>query len=604
MDTGRSTASRKGDPRIVGIAKEVSESRDRKVPALLLQLKPILNEAAATSEEGIRMRQELWQYNLLKVAVLVLRQDYSVIPGEWGAAADLALLVSQATCGLACVTSEDRRQLEEDFLPRCVENMLLLSRHIHGILASLSASRERDKEASELCASFKKVLDALVHLASGYFYICPQVLTSQWLLQLLVSDTHKVTNITMATMEKLLRLDPQLLTRLNESTLHTLMDELVYKLTVNTDVMIAAGACRCLLRFCDHHKSLVELLCLRYRGLRPLLRRWEGRGFDRDLRHMAVLLESGSAIKAKAQRRDECARYIQAVWKGFRTRRRLVQANRAFAKFHKSYRLKKSRQEQVKLQTQYQTELHHQMKRRRQQLIRQFDEKRLHALEVLPASGIEEYLRKEKSVAALRIQTLWRGHRERSRVSERQKVKRQVKAAIIIQRGVRRWLERVEQARQEFPRHFKPDGLTEERKIELSGRIKQWREQNPSRMETPEEVAERHQRAQEMLARHYGNVRRYRKLEYQCHNLLARLDTDTELVSLAPSLGDITAADVDMYSSRSLPVATAAKQQHKLMMRRLQQPWWKTLGWEEEEEVDEDERERVVAEVLLETMGV
>ena len=53
----------------------------------------ILEEVPTTSEEGVRMRQELWQYNLLKVMCIILRQDYSVIAGEWGTAADLAMLI-------------------------------------------------------------------------------------------------------------------------------------------------------------------------------------------------------------------------------------------------------------------------------------------------------------------------------------------------------------------------------------------------------------------------------------------------------------------------------------------------------------------------------
>lgn len=49
---------------------------------------------------------------------------------------------------------------------------------------------------------------------------------------------------------------------------------------------------------------------------------------------------------------------------------------------------------------------------------------------------LEEYLRKEKSESALRIQTLWRGHRERTKLSARQEVALKVKAAIRIQRFV------------------------------------------------------------------------------------------------------------------------------------------------------------------------
>lgn len=43
---------------------------------------------------------------------------------------------------------------------------------------------------------------------------------------------------------------------------------------------------------------------------------------------------------------------------------------------------------------------------------------------------------KEKSKAALKIQTLWRGHRERSQLLIRQQVAQQVHAAIKIQRAV------------------------------------------------------------------------------------------------------------------------------------------------------------------------
>merc|ERR1719239_401658 len=606
MDTARSdlsTARKKGDPRIVAIAKQVSESRDRKVASILLQLKPILDEAPATSEEGVRVRQELWKYNLLKVMMLVLRQDFSVIQGEWATAAELANLMSKSVCGLVCVGVEEKTQLQTELLPKTVDNLLLLARHIHNVTITMGISKENEKERGVMVSNLKKVLDAIVLVATGYFYISSNILSSQWLLQILVSDTQKVTNMTMGLMEKLIRIDGQVLSSIDETTLHTLMDELVYKLTVNTDVMIAAGSCRCILRFCDSYRIVVEMLCQRYRGLRPLLRRWEGRGFDRDLRHLVLLLESGSVQKAMNERQHESARYIQAVWRGYLARKKLKNADRAFAKFQKSYRLRKAEQEQVKLKTRYQTDLVHEMKLRRQQLVRNFHERRLQALEILPAGQIEEYLRKEKSVSALRIQTLWRGHRERSRLTERQKVAQQVHAAILIQRAVRKWLDRVAANKQEFPRHLKPQGLNEDKRAELNKKILQWREQNPIRAETLEDLTGVHKRTQEALGRHYYNIRNYRKLQYQAENLLARLDTDTELIALAPSLPELSDSDVKMYSSTSLPVATAAKQQHQQQMKKLNLPWWKSLAMGDAE-VDEDERERVVAEVFLDTMGV
>lgn len=75
------------------------------------------------------------------------------------------------------------------------------------------------------------------------------------------------------------------------------------------------------------------------------------------------------------------------------------------------------------------------------------------------------------------------------------------------------------------------------------------------------------------------------------------------ILTVAPGLKDLSQKDVEMYSSRSLPIAMAAKMEHNKAMKKLQLPWWKTLGMDDEE-VDEDEKERVEAEVRLETLGV
>ncbi|RUS91233.1 hypothetical protein EGW08_001039, partial [Elysia chlorotica] len=318
------------------------------------------------------------------------------------------------------------------------------------------------------------------------------------------------------------------------------------------------------------------------RGLRPLLRRWEGRGFDRDLRHVGLLLESGSALRAKSQRNVECARYIQAVWRGFATRKKLKKANQAFAKFQKSYRL---------------VLFCYRGRERRREFSPSL---RCHtnALNVillwcvylsfpLTPARIEEFLKKEKSVAALRIQTLWRGHRERSKLTERQKVAQQVKAAIRIQRTFRRWLEKTETAKQEFPTHLKPHGLTDERRVELMKKISQWREQHPPQALDFADLQSLHSRGHAALAAHYKRVRPYRKLQAQAEGMVARLDTDTELLALAPPLKGVTEKDVAMYSSRSLPVAVAAKERHARVLRAKQLPWWRVLG--EDQDADSED---------------
>ena len=50
-------------------------------------------------------------------------------------------------------------------------------------------------------------------------------------------------------------------------------------------------------------------------------------------------------------------------------------------------------------------------------------------------------------------------------------------------------------------------------------------------METMEDLESVNKKTQEMIGRHYYGIRRYRKLQYNTENLLARLDTDTELIA-------------------------------------------------------------------------
>ena len=53
----------------------------------------------------------------------------------------------------------------------------------------------------------------------------------------------------------------------------------------------------------------------------------------------------------------------------------------------------------------------------------------------------------------------------------------------------------------------------------------------------------------------------------------------------AAKLTGVTKKDVEMFSSRSVPVAVAARRQHNEVLRKQKQPWWQSL-MEENEDVD------------------
>ena len=62
------------------------------------------------------------------------------------------------------------------------------------------------------------------------------------------------------------------------------------------------------------------------------------------------------------------------------------------------------------------------------------------------------------------------------------------------------------------------------------------------------------------------------------------------LFPVAPGLESVTQKDVEMYSSRSVPVATKARVNHMETLRNLQLPWWKKLGDEfQDSEIPEEE---------------
>ena len=56
-----------------------------------------------------------------------------------------------------------------------------------------------------------------------------------------------------------------------------------------------------------------------------------------------------------------------------------------------------------------------------------------------------------------------------------------------------------------------------------------------------------------------------------------------------PKISEVTEKDVESYSSYSVPVTTRAKYNHAQELRLLQQPWWKKLGDEyQDEKMDEE----------------
>ncbi|KAK3591386.1 hypothetical protein CHS0354_005304 [Potamilus streckersoni] len=578
------------DRRVLILAAEIAETKDRRVPCLLLTLREILDSAQATSQDGRRIRKEIVEYNLLEVLILVLKQDFSVVDGEWTTAAKLTAILSHVCIGMD-LPGKEMQDFKDNQLPLITENIFLVARRVQARYCKLPNRAVNEKERTLLLSNLKTVLEALTYLASGYLEVTSKLIESPWLLQLLITDDAETVTQVMDMLPKVIRANWVVLKKTNQKTLYSIMDELIYKLSVDSNVNVGASATKCVLSICEYHKLMVEILCTRYRGLRPLLGKWDGRGFSRDLKNLLLLLEAGTAEQAQNKKYNQAAIVLQAYWKGYITRKKLDRANKSFSKFQKAFRNRREQKEQMKFTRQMESDAEYLGKLNRKKIMRDFKQRQLHTIEILPAAKVESYLQNEQTQAAIQIQRYWKGYNERMKISGRRDLAQQTRAAIKIQRGVRTWLERQDAKRGDIPVSLRPPGLTDERRQELHQYIVDWREENPPKHKTREEIEKLHAQTQSLLNRYYLNVKKNRKAQQIREALIARVDTDSELVSLAPDLSHVTEKDVEMFSSRSVPVATKARVNHMEQLRIMKLPWYRKLGDEYQDTMIEEEED-------------
>ncbi|XP_039351077.1 IQ calmodulin-binding motif-containing protein 1 isoform X4 [Mauremys reevesii] len=524
------------DFRILALATQVTESSDQDVPVLLLKLKEILNSTSLGSKESQKIKQDLYYYNLVQYCMLVLKQDYSRLPGGWATAAQLSEILSQCCVGLE--VKEDPEEFYNKLLPSAVDNLLFLGRRLQARFIRAI----KDEEKSEFLRCFRTVTDAICWLFGGHIQLTESVLQSNHFLQLLITDDVETATAMMSVLQNILRANSSVLLHVDEENLHSVLDELVYKLSSTTNPVTGNAATKVLLAVAESHPQLVELLSTRYRGLRTLLsKQWAGKGFDRNLNQLSDLLYSESCRKGEMQRLHQAACLIQAVWRGFQTRKRLKTLPKAVTALQRSFRAKRKQELQHLKRLKEDETLRQQLQLQRQRAMRLFHERQLTLLEIVHAGQVDRYIQEMEGKAALTIQRHWRGYRARRKVHQQRQSLKQHKAAVIIQRAASQMSE----------------GMSKE--LHLQG--------------------------QEKLAQYLLRSSLDRRAEQRREALLAQVNTDVELLMSAPSLMEATEKDLDVFMSRSVPVACKARQSHNTILKYTRWPWWKKLG---DEFMDDD----------------
>ncbi|XP_051479054.1 IQ calmodulin-binding motif-containing protein 1 isoform X2 [Apus apus] len=510
-------------PRLRALAAQVPESGEQDIPLLLLKLKEILNSASLGCEESKKIKQDIYDYGLTQYCMLVLRQDHSRLRGGWATAAQLAEILSHCCVGLE--VKEDPEDFYNKFLPSVIDNLLVLGRRLQARFTRAI------KDKQDFLRWFQTVTDATCWLFSGHVQLAACVLQNENFLQLLITDDVETAIIMMSVLHNLLSVSSSVLLQVDEETLHTVLDELVYKLSSTTNPVIGSAATKLLLLVAKCCQQLVKLLTARYKGLKRLLsKQWTGRGFDRDLSQLLDLLSlEQSNGKAEMQRQHQAACIIQATWRGFQTRKRLKKLPQAVTTLQRSFRAKREQKlQQLKKQKEDEA-LKLQIQLKRQRAMRLFHERQLAFLEIIHASQVNKYMEETERKSALTIQRFWRGYRARRNFHQQRQSLKEYKAAVIIQRAACKFLEKRRRRRPLSP-WKDPKGVTDEQRLALQQKVDDYIKLHPASQMSEEMSKELHMQAQEKLAQFLLRSRLDRRAAQRREALLAQVNTDVELL--------------------------------------------------------------------------
>uniref|UniRef100_A0A6G1RDP4 IQ motif containing B1 n=1 Tax=Hypotaenidia okinawae TaxID=2861861 RepID=A0A6G1RDP4_9GRUI len=583
------------DPRVLALAAQVTESEEQDISPLLLKLKGILQSASLGCEESKKIKQDIYDYGLTQYCVLVLRQDHCRLPGCWATAAQLAEILSH--CCVELEVKGDTEEFYKKFLPSAIENMLVLGRRLQARFIRVI----KDEEKQDFLRWFQTVTDAICWLLGGHIQLAACVLQSNHFLQLLITDDVETAIIMMSVLHSILRINSSVLLQVDEETLHSIFDELIYKLSSTTNPVIGSAATKLLLVVAKCCKQLVKLLTARYKGLKGLLsEQWTGKGFDKDLcRLLDLLCLEQSTEKGEMQRQHQAACIIQATWRGFQTRKRLKKLPQAVTTLQRSFRAKRERELQHLNKQKEDEALKLQVQLQRQRAMRVFHERQLALLEILHASHVHKYMEEMEGKSAITIQRFWRGYRARRNFQQQRQSLKEYKAAVVIQRAACKFLEK--RRRRPLSPWKDPRGLTDEQRLALQQKVDDYVKLHPALQMSEEMSKELHMQAQEKLAQFLLRSRLDQRAAQRREILLAQVNTDVELLINAPGLAESTEKDLDVFMSRSIPVAAKARQSHNTMLKYSCWPWWKKLG---DEFVEDDVTADDALDEELETLFI
>ncbi|NXP60111.1 IQCB1 protein, partial [Chloropsis cyanopogon] len=561
---------------VLALAAQITESKEQDIPLLLLKLKGILSSPSLGCEESNKIKQDIYDYGLTQYCLLVLKQDHSQLHGAWATAAQLAEILSDCCVGLE--VKEDPEEFYKKFLPSVTDSLLVLGKRLQARFIRAI----KDKEKQDFLHWFQIVTDAICWLFGGHIQLAARVLQNDRFLQLLITDDVETAIIMMSVLHNILRINRLVVfISLFFSTINIKGSSLLLgKIKpFHMQALLRSAATKLLLLVAKSCKQLVQLFTARYKGLKRLLsKQWTGKGFDREVNQLLDLLYlEQSSGKGEMEKQHQAACIIQAAWRGFQTRKRLKKLPQAVVTLQRSFRAKREQELQHLTKQKEDEALKLQMQLQRQRAMRLFHERQLALLEVVHASQVNKYMQEMEEKSALTIQRFWRGYRARRIFHQQKQSLKEYKAAVIIQRAACKFLEK-RRRRKPLSPWKEPKGLTDEQRLALQQKVDDYIKLHPASQMSEETSKELHMQAQAKLAQFLLRNRLDQRAAQRREALLAQVNTDVELLMNAPGLAETTEKDFGAFMSRSIPVATKARQIHNTMLKYTRWPWWKKLG--------------------------
>ena len=392
----------------------------------------------------------IWKCDLIHMIVEQLCNDFTNVHGQWYTAVSLARVLTIVCSGLSpkmdlakeastndsnLLTTYSKEEVDEYYtmvLPTATDSLLILANSIHDYEHSSNSS---STAAGAYLDQFEAVTDALIRLCSTHVSYTQRVIQSSYLLHLLVTDDHAYSLSVLTSVQELIKLDEQVINRLNTDVIQSILDELVYIIGGN-DEILAVASLKVLALLSSSSVSVFDLICERYKGVSVLLQRWTKTSMDSNmLKFVSTLLER---VKASDEEHKlfKAALVIQSGWRGYVTRRKLKKMKKGIVQLQRLFRKRKAERETKMLNKSQGSgsdkEVIEILTARKQ------SEQQIALLVELSGTNFSKYLMEQKQQAAIKIQSWWRGEREHKRITEIRNGRKLEANALVIQRAFRK----------------------------------------------------------------------------------------------------------------------------------------------------------------------